>query len=69
MSKTKIVMIGGIVLLMTATGFVTYVVENHFDYVRGLEEKVKILDGENTDLEGENLGLKTVLGDRPEPGL
>ena len=53
--------------VVIASNVVTYKVDEHFDYVKSLETKVDLLEGKNDDLNGENLGLKSVLGDRPEP--
>lgn len=57
----------GIAFILTAvlTSVITYVVDDHFDYVVKLEEKVIECDGENVELEQENLNLKSSLVEPP----
>lgn len=55
--------------VLVGSNVATYLVDAHLDYVNELESKVAGYEEKNADLEGENLGLKSVLSERPEPGL
>ena len=60
MNKLTInVVIGVAIALMIAgaSSYLTYVVDDHFDYVRQLEEDLNVCEGDKADLEQHNLGL------------
>jgi len=64
MNKTKVnaVILGLIALLIAGLSSVaTYVVDDHFDYVKKLEDKVTSCDGDNVELNQEVLDLKSSL--------
>jgi hypothetical protein len=65
MYNLKVAIVAGIILLMGATGYAVYVVENHFDYVRALENSYISQGGDIKKLTEENLGLQATQFEPP----
>lgn len=61
MNKNLNIAIGAFIVLLiaVASSYITYIVDDHFDYVTELEQKVLECEGDKAQLEQHNLGLLT----------